>query len=192
MKTERTLVILKPDVLARGITGELITRFEKLGLKIVAMKMIEAQTDVAKEHYKKDDEWLLRKGKQISEQLNLIANSEEEMKRHAQEKIVNPLITDIQIYPVVCMILEGHKAVHMVKKMVGPTNPEDAQPGTIRGDYSIDSYWLANTNNRPVVNIIHCTDDPKEAEREINLWFKNDEVHDWINMDQTLLYRTGK
>ncbi len=76
--------------------------------------------------------------------------------------------------------------------MVGPTNPEDAQPGTIRGDYSTDSYWLANTLNRPVVNIIHCTDDPKEAEREINLWFKNDEVHDWMNMDQTLLYRTGK
>ncbi|HME86869.1 MAG TPA: nucleoside-diphosphate kinase [Candidatus Nanoarchaeia archaeon] len=188
---ERTLVILKPDVMARGITGEIVSRFEKLGLKIIGMKMLQADPKVAAEHYKKDDEWLLKKGKQISEQLKLAAGSDEEYKANARKVILNPLVTDIQLYPIVAIVLEGHKAVHMVKKHVGPTSPEEALPGTIRGDYSQDSYLLANTLNRPVINMIHCTDDPKEADREINLWFKADEVIDWVKLDETLLFRRG-
>lgn len=188
---ERTLIILKPDVMARGITGEIIDRFENLGLKIVAMKMLRADPKVAAEHYKKDDEWLLRKGKQISEQLKLNVNSDEEYKKKARDVILNPLISDIQLYPIVAIVIEGHKAVALVKKHVGPTNPEEAAPGTIRGDYSQDSYLLANTLNRPVVNIIHCTDDPKEAEREINLWFNKGEIIDWVKPDEQIHFRKG-
>jgi len=191
MNTERTLVILKPDVMARGITGEIISRFETLGLKIVAMKMFMADNERSAEHYKKDDEWLLKKGKQLAEQLKLNLTKDEEFKAQARKTILNPLVKDLQISPVVAMIMEGHKAVSLVKKHVGPTNPEDAAPGTIRGDYSQDSYLLANTLSRPVLTIIHCTDDPKESEREINLWFKKEEIIDWIKPDEQIHFRRG-
>lgn len=189
MHKERTLVILKPDILARGLTGEIISRFEKLGLKIVAMKMMLADLDIAQEHYKKDDEWLLKKGKQIMQTLNI--TSDEDPKKYGKT-IVDNLASDLRILPTVAIILEGHNAVKNVKKLVGPTNIEEAMPGTIRGDYSQDTYLLANTLNRPILTIIHCTDDPKESEREINLWFKKDEIHDWIKIDEPLLYREGK
>ncbi len=185
---ERTLVIFKPDVMARGLTGEILSRFERLGLKVVAMKMLKADPKIASEHYKKDDEWLIRKGKQIMQTLNI---KEGDPKKYGQT-IVNNLATDLCLYPIVAMILEGHKAVALVKKHVGPTNPEEAMPGTIRGDYSQDSYLLANQLNRPVISIIHCTDDPKEAEREISLWFRKNEIFDWIKPDENLLYRKGK
>jgi nucleoside-diphosphate kinase len=186
---ERTLVILKPDVMARGLTGEILSRFERLGLKIIAMKMLRADPKVASEHYKKDDEWLLRKGKQIMQTLNIKSN--EDPKKYGQT-IVNNLASDLCLYPIIAMILEGHKAVSLVKKHVGPTNPEEAMPGTIRGDYTQDSYLLANQLNRPVITIIHCTDDPKEADKEINMWFKPNEIYDWVRLDESLLYRKGK
>ncbi len=187
---EKTLVIFKPDVMARGLTGEILSKFERLGLKIVAMKMLQADPAVAAEHYKKDDEWLLKKGKQIMQTLNI--TSAEDPKKYAQEMIVDNLVADIQLYPVVAIVLEGHKSVQKVKKLVGPTNPEDALPGTIRGDYCQDSYLLANTLSRPVVNIIHCTDDVNEANREINLWFTQKEIIDWIKPDEQLHFRRGK
>ncbi len=182
---ERTLVILKPDVLARGVTGEILSRFEKIGLKLVAMKMLMANPKIAKEHYKKDDEWLLRKGKQIMQTLHI---TEGDPKRYGQT-ICDSLSDDLCLYPIIAMILEGHKAISLVKKLVGPTNPEEASPGTIRGDYSQDSYLMANTHNRPVINLVHCTDDPKEAEREINVWFNKSEVISWEKPDEVVKFR---
>ena len=186
---EQTLVIFKPDILARGLTGEILSRFERIGLKLVAMKLIRADPAIAKEHYKKDDEWLLRKGKEIMSTLKI--NSDEDPRKYGQT-ILESLSKDILLYPVVAMVLEGHKAVSLVKKLVGPTNPEIALPGTIRGDYSQDSYLLANNANRPVVNIIHCTDDPNEAGREIGLWFKKEEVVDWVKPNEDLLFNRGR
>ncbi len=186
---EKTLVIFKPDVIARGLTGEILSRFERVGLKLVAMKLINADPLIAKEHYKKDDEWLLRKGKEIMQSLKI--TSSEDPKKYGQT-ILDSLSKDIQLYPVVAFVLEGHKAVSLVKKMVGPTNPEMAPPGTIRGDYSQDTYLLANTHNRPVVNLVHCTDDPKEADREINLWFTKKEIVEWVKPDEQLLFKRGK
>jgi nucleoside-diphosphate kinase len=185
---ERTLVIFKPDVLARGLTGEILARFERIGLKVVALKMVQADPKIAAEHYKKDDEWLVRKGKQIMQTLNI---KDGEPKRYGQT-ILDTLSKDIQLYPIVAIVLEGHKAVSLVKKMVGPTNPEEAMPGTIRGDYSQDTYLLANMMERPVINIIHCTDDPKEADREIALWFKKNEIVDWVKPDENLVFKRGE
>ncbi len=186
---ERTLIILKPDVLARGLSGEIISRFESVGLKIIAMKMIMANPVVAKEHYKKDDEWLLRKGKEIMKTLNI--TSAEDPKKYGQT-ICDSLAGDICIYPIVAMVLEGHKAVSLVKKLVGPTNPEVAPPGTIRGDFSQDTYLLANTASRPVINLVHCTDDTKEADREINLWFKKEEIITWNKPGEELVFNRKK
>ena len=186
---ERTLVIFKPDVLARGIAGEIISRFERVGLKLVAMKMIMADPKIAKTHYQKDDEWLIKKGKNFIQNMKL--NPNEDPKKYGQ-MICDSLSGDLCVYPIVAIILEGHKAVSLVKKMVGPTNPEEAPPGTIRGDYSQDSYLSANTLNRPVINLVHCTDDPKDAEKEIDLWFKKEEIITWKKPDEDINFRKGK
>jgi len=185
---ERSLVIFKPDILARGLAGEILSRFEKVGLKIVAMKMVMANPKIAAEHYKKDDEWLIRKGKEIMGTLKI---TEGDPKPHGQV-ICDALTTDLCTYPIVPIVLEGHKAVSFVKKMVGPTNPEEALPGTIRGDYSHDSYLLANAHDRPAINLIHCTGEVDEAEREINIWFKPEELITWEKPDERVKYRTGK
>ncbi len=183
---EQTLILLKPDVLARGITGEIITRFEKVGLKPVAMKMLAATKEQLEEHYYKDDEWLIRKGESIIKNKGYPVDYD---KKKAGREIVDGLISDMMIYPIVAMILEGHNAVSVVRKIVGPTNIEEAQPGTIRGDYSHDTYGLANVSNRPIITIIHSSDTKEGAENEIKIWFKKEEIHTWKKIDEDLIYR---
>jgi len=183
---EKTLVILKPDVLMRGIVGEITSRFEKVGLKISAMKMLFATTEQLEEHYSKDDEWLIRKGKSIIKNKGY---SEDYDPKKAGREIIDGLIKDMKLSPVIGMVLEGHNAVKVVKKLTGPTNIEEALPGTIRGDYSHDTYGLANVSDRPILTIIHATDDPKESKREIDLWFKPEEIYSYDKADSKVHYR---
>ena len=186
---EKTLVILKPDVVARGIMGEIITRFEKIGLKIVGMKMIFASREQLEEHYHKDDAWLLEKGK------SLIKNKgypEDYDLKKAGKEIVDGLVNDMMILPVVVMVIEGHNAAKVVKKMTGPTNIEEAMPGTIRGDYSHDTYGLANVLDRPILTVIHASGNAEEAKKEIDIWFKPEEIHNYDRTDTALHYRKGK
>jgi nucleoside-diphosphate kinase len=184
---EQTLVILKPDVTARGLVGEILTRFEHVGLKLVAMKMLMAPLDVAKEHYKKDDEWLMKIGGRLIQNLKLDP-VKEDPKKHGQ-KVVDDLAKDLTLYPVIAFVLEGHNTIALVRKMIGDTSPENAMPGTIRGDYSQDSYALANASNRPVINLIHASDTVDNAKKEIALWFKKNELIEWIKPDEHIHFR---
>lgn len=186
---ERTLVILKPDVLARGIMGDIITRFERVGLKFVGMKMIWAPKDKLEEHYMKDDAWLIEKGKGIIKNKGYPDNYDP---KKAGKEIVDSLVVDMMILPVVAMVLEGHNAVEVVKKLTGPTNIQQAMPGTIRGDYSHDTYGLANVSDRPILTVIHATGEAHEAEREINIWFTKNELHTYEKADESVHYRKGK
>lgn len=183
---ERSLILLKPDVIARGLVGEIISRFEKVGLKIVAMKMEDTSIDVAKIHYKKDEKWLMMVGKRLIKNKDL--GPDEDPKKYGQE-VCNQLSEDLIIYPVVAIVLEGHNTVGLVRKMVGETSPEDSAPGTIRGDYSQDTYTIANAHNRPVINLIHASDSPENAEKEIKLWFKEDELTNWCKPDEIVKFR---
>jgi len=185
---ERTLVLLKPDAVGRGIAGEIITRFEKVGLKIVAMKMLFASRKQLEDHYYKDDEWLIRKGEGIIKNKGYPANYD---KKKAGKEIVNALVNDMRILPIVAMVLEGHNAVNVVRKICGPTNVEEALPGTIRGDYSHDTYALANVSDRPILTIIHASGDLKDAEKEIKIWFKPDEIYQYEKPEDKIHYRTG-
>lgn len=189
MINERTLVILKPDAVARGIVGEILSRFEKVGLKIVAMKMIFASEEKLKEHYYKDDEWLIEKGKGIIKNKGY---PEDYDPKKAGQEIVDGLVQDMRILPVIAMVLEGHNAVNVVRKLVGPTNVEQAQPGTIRGDYSHDTYGLANVSDRPIITVIHASGDLADAEKEVKIWFSPEEIHDYERSDTKLHYRKGK
>jgi nucleoside-diphosphate kinase len=186
MNTEQTLVLLKPDTILRGITGEIISRFEKVGMKIVGMKMIQAQKGTLEKHYFKDEKWLTEKGELYKKKLGL---SEETDPIPVGENIVEGLVHDMQVAPIIAMILEGHNAVMTVKRLTGPTNIDEAAPGTIRGDFSHDTFELANKSNRPNLTIIHATDNPAESQKEIEFWFSPDEIHSYTKPEESIHYR---
>jgi len=189
---EKSLVLLKPDAVQRGVCGEIIARFEKCGLKIVAAKLKYADKELAGKHYAEDIEWLKSvgtKAKTSYEKRGItVAETEEQIGR----KIRKQLMDYISMSPVFALVIEGHNAIAHIRKVVGATAPADAAPGTIRGDYAFDTYEFADKSGRPLQNLIHASDSVDNAEKEINLWFKPDEIHVWRRADEDLLYRTVK
>jgi len=161
--TERTLILIKPDGVVRCLSGEIISRFEKAGLKIIGMKMRWINENFAKEHY-----------------------SEDISKRHGGRvwKILLDYITE---GPVIAMVLEGVDAINVVRKIVGSTYPNEAPPGTIRGDYAHLSKDYANSNNLKVKNLIHASGNKDDAKTEIPLWFKEDELHSYKTIHDFIL-----
>ncbi|VVB80066.1 Nucleoside diphosphate kinase [uncultured archaeon] len=186
MTTEKTLVLIKPDAVLRGLVGEIIQRFERVGMKISAIKMIKAPRKILEKHYYKDEKWLREKGELYKKKLNLPENTDP---IPVGQSIVEGLIKDMQFSPIIAMVLEGHNAVHTVKRLNGPTNIDQAQPGTIRGDYSHDTFGLANKSNRPNITIIHATDNPAVAQNEIDFWFSPDEIHEYKKPEEDVHYR---
>lgn len=147
--TQRTLVILKPDVLERALVGEIIQRFERVGLKIVAMKETLPSKELCRAHYENIGGLATRLGEKVYRQV------EKYMTRG----------------PVIAMVLEGVEAQSLVRKIIGPTEPKSAPPGTIRGDYAHMSYDYSNANNIAIENLVHASGSIEEAEQEIKLWF---------------------
>ncbi|NCU38010.1 nucleoside-diphosphate kinase [Candidatus Saccharibacteria bacterium] len=154
---EKTLVVFKPDAIQRGIVGEILTRFERVGLKVVATKMIAP----TKEHYYKHYEEI---GKMIT--------------RRGKDKFDITLEMMVQ-GPVIAMVLEGVEAVQLVRKLVGTTEPKSALPGTIRGDFSHMSFGYADGEGKGIPNLIHSSGDEQEAEQEIAHWFSDEELYDY-------------
>lgn len=187
-KHEQTFVILKPDAVQRSLIGELMNRFERTGLKLVGMKMILATRAQAKAHYGKDDAWCIKVGERT------IANMEKEGKKADKtalalgQEVLNGLYDFITCSPSVIMVIEGNQAVGVVKKLVGATEPLTSDVGTIRGDLTSDSYELANVDGRAVRNLVHCSDKVEEAEREIAIWFKQDELLNYKHINEKMLY----
>jgi len=189
MEIEKTLVLFKPDAVQRGIVGEILSRFEKIGLKIIAIKMLDARDEQLATHYFKDDDWLIKKGKNLIDKKGY-ANDYDPKK--AGQEIITGLIYDMKTSPIIAMVLEGYNAIKTVKRLTGPTNIDEAAPGTIRGDYSHDTYTLANISDRPIITIIHATDNINEAEKEISIWFNPSEIHSYEKLDSQIHYRKGK
>ncbi|MEK6858706.1 MAG: nucleoside-diphosphate kinase [Nanoarchaeota archaeon] len=181
MVKEQTLVVLKPDSVSRSLVGEIITRFEKTGLKIAAMKMVWVDEAFAKKHYFLDEQW----AKNVFEKTKKAKETEGKPFPYKDYMEYGGLIqswnaTFLQEGPVIAMVLQGPHAIEIVRKMVGSTEPRQATPGTIRGDYAmIESYALANTKERVLRNLVHASDSPETAEREIALWFTKKEIHDY-------------
>lgn len=185
---ERSLVLLKPDTVQRSLVGEVIKRFENTGLKISAMKMIVPTEAQLLTHYNKDDAWYLRKGQGIVDELT--AQGKEITKEPIEygKDIILTIVRYMTAAPVVAMILEGNKAVSVVTKIVGTTEPATSDVGTIRGDYTLDSYFHATFENRAVRNLVHQSESPEEAEREIAIWFKDEEVMDYVTAQERIMY----
>jgi nucleoside-diphosphate kinase len=146
---ERTFVAIKPDGVQRGLIGRIIERFENAGLKIAGMKMIWVDKDMAKKHYK----------------------------AHVDKTFYKGLEQFITEGPIVAMVIEGLHSVESVRKIVGPTEPKQAPPGTIRGDFAHHSYEWTDKKGIAIKNLIHASGNKEEAEQEIKLWFSVDEVH---------------
>ena len=155
---ERTLVLIKPDGVERGLIGKIISRFEDPGLKIIAMKMVWVDKNFAKKHYTED------------------------LAKRRGEEVRNMMVNFITEGPVVALILEGVNAIENVRKIVGTTEPKSSLPGTIRGDFCHVSYSYADSKKIVVKNIIHASSSKEDAENEIKLWFKKDEIHNYTNV----------
>ncbi|MFZ2253229.1 MAG: nucleoside-diphosphate kinase [Minisyncoccia bacterium] len=185
---ERTFVILKPDTVQRSLIGEVIKRFERTGLKFVAMKMFVAGKEDLLTHYNKDDAWFEKKGNRIIEDLkshNLPVTKD--AMAYGRE-IIDTIVTYMTAAPVIAMVLEGNQAVAVVTKLVGTTEPATSDVGTLRGDYTVDSYGHSSYENRAVRNLIHCSESPAEAEREISIWFDESEIMNYTTAQERIMY----
>lgn len=154
---EKTLVLFKPDALQRGVVGEILTRFERVGLKIVGTKMIAPDRDHYYKHYEEIGKMVTRRG----------------------EETFNITLDLMLSGPVIAMVFEGIEAVALVRKLVGTTEPKSAAPGTIRGDFSHMSFGFADSAKKGIPNLIHASGDPEEAEQEIGHWFSDDELYNY-------------
>ncbi|HSW99268.1 MAG TPA: nucleoside-diphosphate kinase [Candidatus Saccharimonadales bacterium] len=159
---ERTLIIFKPDAVMRGVVGEILSRFEKVGLKVVGAKMLVASEEQLYGHYEGIGTLKTRKG----------------------DKVFGQTLAMMQQGPVLAMVLEGVESIETVRKMVGATEPKSAAPGTIRGDYAHISYGHANTYETGVPNLIHASADAAEAKQEVAHWFAESELHQYENVHE--------
>lgn len=187
-KKERILVILKPDAVQRGLIGETIKRIERTGLKLIALKIVMAEADQCWQHYNKDDAWFLSKGNKVVENRQAAGLPIEKEAIEYGRDIISALVTFMTCGPVVPMVWEGNQAVGIVKKLVGSTEPLSSDSGTIRGDFTVDSFELANLDSRAVRNLIHCSDQVSEAEREMKIWFKEEEILNYRLVGEQILY----
>ncbi len=188
-KKDRTLVLIKPDGVQRSLIGEIITRFERVGLKLVAMKFVSASEEQYWAHYNKADDWFLKKGTGTVENRKKLGLPIEKEAIEYGKDIIRAVVNFMVAGPVVAMVWEGNKAVDVVKKLVGGTEPATSDVGTIRGDYTLDSYLICDTDSRGIRNLIHCTDgDQAEAKREIDLWFKSEEIVSYRLVQDEILY----
>lgn len=185
---ERTLVIIKPDGVQRGLIGEIIHRLERTGLKFVAFKMCVPNEEQCWTHYNKNDEWFEKKGQNTVKNREASGLPIEKPAIEYGKDIVRALVKFMSSGPVVSMVLEGNQAVGIVKKITGGTEPLTSDVGTIRGDLTVDSYDLAVGDDRAVRNLIHCSDQPNEAEREIKIWFKDEELISYKLFNESVLY----
>lgn len=161
-KVEQTLVLFKPDTVQRGLVGDILTRFERVGLKIIGTKMIAPDKDHYYKHYEDIGQMVTRRG------------------QTAFDVTLNMMIEG----PVIAMVFEGVEAVALVRKLVGGTEPKTALPGTIRGDFSHMSFEYADDKQKGIPNLIHASGDPKEAILEINHWFSDNELYNYHTLNE--------
>lgn len=178
---ERTLVLVKPDGVKRAIVGKVLTRFEEAGLKIVGLKMLQVSREYVGNHYPNTPEWITGMGeKTLQTYRDQGKDAVEEIGTDDPMEIGTMIkgwnVDYLTSGPLVALVLEGAHAISVVRKICGFTLPAFAEPGTIRGDFSITSPIVANELKRAVRNLVHASSDPEEAEYEIGYWFSEEEL----------------
>lgn len=193
IKQQQTLILVKPDGVKRGLIGEVLSRIERRGLKVVAVKMVSVERAHLEKHFPSSDEWVGRlgdKGLKTFADYNL--DVKEYMGTDDRNEIGKMVKETLYAYmtsgPIVAAVIEGLHAIDMVRKVAGHTLPVFADMGTIRGDFSVDSPAIANTEKRAIQNIMHASETPEEAENEIALWFKPEEIHSYKRADEDVMF----
>lgn len=158
MKTERTLVLIKPDGVERGLVGQILTRFEQAGLRIAGLKLETVDKEFAMRHYTED------------------------IAKRRGERVRNSMIDMLSSGPVIAIVLEGIEAIALVRKMVGSTEPKEAAPGTIRGDFTHVSFAWSDAKNIGLKNVIHASSSKEDSDNEISLWFAETELHTYASV----------
>lgn len=181
-------MILKPDAVQRSLVGEIIKRIEQTGLKLTAMKLMLPTKEQLIEHYNKDEKWFLEKGTRIVNDLKEQELPVEKEPIEYGKDIIDMMVTYMTAAPVFVIVVEGNQAVAVVTKLAGSTEPATSDVGTIRGDFTIDSYGHSSYENRGVRNLIHCSDSIEEAEREIALWFNKEEIMRYTTAQERIMY----
>jgi len=187
-KEERTLVIIKPDGVQRGLIGEILRRYERTGLKLVALRFGLADEKKLWEHYNKDDAWFEKKGARIAEDKKARGLAADKPAIEYGKDIIRQLIAFMTSGPVLFMVWEGNEAAAVVKKITGDTEPATSDIGTIRGDLTVDSYTIAAVDDRAVRNLIHCSENAEEAKREVSLWFSEKDIIEYRLVGEQILY----
>jgi len=192
-KEEKTVVLVKPDGVKRGLVGEVISRFERRGLKIIALEMIWGTKEQMDNHYPKDDKWIARLGEKTKANYEKYGvDIKDELGTDDSKKVGQMIRTWLIDYmtsgPLIKMVVKGIHAVDMVRKIVGNTVPAQSEMGTIRGDFSVDSPTAANRNKRAVRNIVHASETTEEAAHEIEFWFSPEEIHDYKRAEEDIMF----
>jgi len=192
-KEEKTLVLIKPDGVKRGLIGEVISRIEKRGLKITALEMVQASKEQIDGHYPKDETWVKRLGEKALESYRrheldakkeLGSEDALEIGRSARGWLIDYLTSG----PIVKMAVKGIHAIDMVRKIVGSTIPSQADIGTIRGDFSVDDPTVANCDKRGIHNLIHASENQEEAEHELKFWFSPEDIHNYKRAEEDIMF----
>jgi nucleoside-diphosphate kinase len=191
IKRQRTLVLIKPDGVQRMLVGDIVHRFEHAGLKLVGLKMVWATHTLIEKHYRKDDAYLISIGEKTKAGLQKLGIPEQRTPLEIGRFVRSKLSRHLSISPVVAMVWQGTNAIANVRQLVGTTDPILADVGSIRGDLTIDTIEMANYEGRSVRNLMHASSDPREAKREIGIWFDPSELHEYENVMDKVLHDAG-
>lgn len=181
-------MLLKPDAVQRNLVGEIIRRFEQVGLKIVGLKLVHPTREQAWKHYVKSDAEITALGERSIEGKKKWGVEVHDDPTELGRRIIDRLVRFLTASPVVAMVLEGNKSVPLVRKLVGSTEPLQSDVGTVRGDFTLDSYEMADDGDRAVRNLVHAASSVEDAVYEINVWFKPDELLNYKHIRETVLY----
>lgn len=192
-KEETTVLIIKPDGVKRGLIGEIISRIEKRGLKIIALQMIWATKDQIDNHYPRDEQWIKRLGEKTLKNykdfgMDPIKELGTDDPYEIGKMVRGWLIDYMTSGPIVKMVIKGIHAIAMVRKIVGSSMPAEAEMGTIRGDFSVDDATAANRDKRAIHNLVHASENEKEAEHELRFWFAPEEIHDYKRAEEDIMF----
>jgi len=186
---ERTLVVVKPDGVQRSLVGEIIGRFESVGLKLIGMKMLVPTTAHIEAHYTLDPNW-----RRVTGEKTIKSYKDKGLPPPSEDPlaITAVILENLKKYmtsgPVIAMVWQGAHSVKIVRKLGGGTEPLSSDVGTIRGDYVLDSYQMSDTDNRAVRNLLHMSGSPEEADMEIKHWFTDTELTNYRIIHEEILY----
>jgi nucleoside-diphosphate kinase len=187
MAIEQTLAVIKPDGVQRGLVGEIIGRFERVGLKIIGMKLVWVNPELVAQHYTDDEAYLMSVGEKALSSAKERGKEMTETALQIGQRVRESNMRYMSTGPVLAFVLQGNTAVQTVRNIIGGTNPLTADMGTIRGDLTIDDFSQADAEGRSVRNLMHASGTVEEAAREIPLWFSKKELHDYQTvMDKVL------